>query len=293
MQGLFPPKCIKIDGMRKEWIMTDEEKQMKKQKIETNRRLKELSVNYQTYVDNSDQASSDTVSPDTNVLPQSLFSVSLTQSDWTKLHDIQTAYTNAVKMNSVEGLHRYPSIETFSSTDQLINIPTNIASLRLIAYIKQIPEFQTLNEDDKVTLVKYNILAAIFMHGVLIYDPLNDTFHEHNTDDYLFDAKDFITTISLDFYQQTTYVMKDLIQIVEHDRMIVKILIIILICSKGFCAYEYMQEPILNNTINVYNVQNIYIDLLWLYCSNQFGYWRTVNLFSKLLTRFMSIQILA
>ncbi|CAF1027150.1 unnamed protein product, partial [Didymodactylos carnosus] len=284
-------KCFKL-GMRKEWILTNEEKQRKKRKIEENRRLRQLSDNYQLNIREVMQ-SSDEQSSDPNSLSQSSVSAILTSSDWNKLNEIQTAYCNAVSLNSVVGKIHYPFMQKIATTDLLINVPTNIASLRLIAYCKQIREFHDLNEDDKVTLIKYNMLGAIFVHGVLIYDPLNDTFHEENTDDGVFDAKDFISNMNLEFYQRTITVMKDVIQIVEYDRIIVKILIILVICSKGFCAYESMREPILNDPLSAYKTQNIFTDLLWRYCLNQYGYIKTINLFTKLSRRVLNFQILA
>jgi len=196
-------------------------------------------------------------------------------------------------MNSVIGVPLYPSIHHINTTVELIRVPTYLASMRLITFFKQLPEFHLLQNDDRVTLIKYNILAIVFLHTVLIYDPILDTYHEHNTNDPIFEGKDWINTISEEFHQQMIDVTIGLIKILECDRIMLKLLLIILLFSKGFCSYDPLNEPILNDSSSVLNAQNVYLDLLYRYSLHQYGEQKTTKLFSRLIAQLINIQHLA
>jgi hypothetical protein len=131
------------------------------------------------------------------------------------------------------------------------------------------------------------------MHIVLIYDPIADTYHEHNTQDPIFQGKDWIKILGEDFYNDLTLTAKKIIEIIEYDRVIAKFLLLIILYIKGFCAYDIMHEPSLNNPSIVFNTQNIYVEILYKYCLHQYGLTRTIHLFTHLINQLLSIQRLA
>ncbi|CAF0897756.1 unnamed protein product [Adineta ricciae] len=294
-------KCFKM-GMRKEWILTDEEKQKKRNQLVEKRRLKHsqepttvhrhrrrIPVNSRTENSNSDD---DSASPQRTTNTNEETSL-MTEVDWSKIHRIQTAYTEAIEYNQVFGVPLYPATHSIHTALELIRAPTYLSSLRLITYLKRTEEFFLLDIDDRVTLVKHNLLAAVFMHIVLIYDPVADTYHEHNTQDPVFQGKDWIEILGEDFYHDITATVTKIIRIVEYDRVVVKILLIILIYIKGFCAYDLLNEPSLNNMFVAYNIQNIYLETLYKYCLHQYGSTKTIRLFTNLIGAFFSIQRLS
>jgi len=165
-------KCFRM-GMRKEWILSDEEKQRKRCQIEENRRRKRQhedteesrrpTVKHLKIESNSSK--NKFYSPDTDTIPQ------MTASDWSRINQIQFAYNESIVLNKVVGVPTFPATQHIHTTLELIRIPTYLASIRLITFIKKIPEFDSFNPEDRVTLVKYNLLAVVFMHIVLLYDP--------------------------------------------------------------------------------------------------------------------------
>jgi hypothetical protein len=214
----------------------------------------------------------------------------MTELDWSKIHQIQAAYSEAMAYNQVVGVPPYPASHAINSTIDLIQVPTYLSSIRLITYFKKTPEFETCDFEDRVTLVKHNLVAVVFMHIVLIYDPIADTYHEHNTQDPIFQGKDWTKILGVEFYHDLTAIAMDLIEILEYDRVIVKLLLIIILYVKGFCGYDIPHEPSLNTPLMVFNTQNVYVEILYKYCLHQYGLTRTINLFSQLINQLLAIQ---
>lgn len=217
----------------------------------------------------------------------------MTEADWLKIHQVQYAYNQATVLNKVIGVPLYPATQLIHSTLELIRIPAYLASIRLITFIKQIPEFQLFDSDDRVTLVKHNLLAVVFMHVVLLYDPVADTYHEHNTEDPIFQGKDWIQILGENFYRQLTDVATRLIRIMQYDRVIVKIFLLLILFTKGFCSYDIIHEPSLHNHSIVLNTQNLYTEILYKYCLHHYGLTKTIHLFTRTINQILSIQRLA
>src|SRR4051812_16566214 len=100
----------------------------------------------------------------------------MTPSDWSRIHQVQFAYSESITLNKVVGAPLFPATQPIHSTVDLIRIPTYLASIRLITFLKKIPEFNLFDLEDRVILVKYNLLAVVFMHVVLIYDPKSNNY---------------------------------------------------------------------------------------------------------------------
>ena len=217
----------------------------------------------------------------------------MSDSDWSRIHRVQSAYNEAIAMNRVVGVPPYPASQRFHSTLDLLRIPTYLASLRLISYIKKIPEFDLFHPEDRVTLVKYNLLAIVFTHIVLLYDPVANTYHEYNTQDPIFRGEDWIEVLGKEFYHSLTTIATKLIEIVQYDRVIVKIFLLLILSSKGFCAYDIEHEPTLRNPSVVFYSQNLYVNALYKYCLHHYGSTSTVLLFARSINQLLAIQSLA
>ncbi|CAF4803888.1 unnamed protein product, partial [Rotaria sp. Silwood1] len=289
-------KCFRM-GMRKEWILSEEDKQRKKSKIEENRRRKQTNDptkprRRRTHTYSRTDETSPINRSSSHITTNDVISL-MSQFDWTKIQQVQTAYSEAIAYNQVVGVPPYPATHPIHSTLELIRIPTYLSSLRLITYLRKIPEFELFDSEDRVTLIKHNLLAIVFIHIVLIYDPIADIYHEHNTEDPIFQGQDWIEILGEEFYYDITATVKKLIQILEYDRVLIKLLLLIILFTKGFCAYDIEHEPSLNNTLIVFNTHNMYVEILYKYCLHQYGLNRTINLFTKLINRLFDIQRLS
>ena len=214
-------------------------------------------------------------------------------SDWSRIHQVQFAYSESISLNKVIGVATFPASQQIYSTIDLIRIPTYLASIRLITFLKKIPEFNQIDLEDRVTLVKYNLLAVVFMHVVLIYNSTNDTYHEPGTEDPIFEGKDWIKILGEEFYRDLTNIATQLIQTVHNDRIIIKTFLLLILLSKGFCAYDIAHEPNLTNSSLVYQAQNSYVESLYKYCLHHHGFNKTITIFRNLTGHLFRVQNLA
>jgi len=131
------------------------------------------------------------------------------------------------------------------------------------------------------------------MHIVLLYDPKHDTYHEDNTEDPIFQGKDWIEIVGEEFYQELTDVATQLITMVENDRVIIKTFLLLILFTKGFCGYDIVHEPSLKNYSIVFKTQNHYLESLYKYCLHHYGLKKTLTMFTNLLGHLLSVQRLA
>ncbi|CAF3186336.1 unnamed protein product [Rotaria socialis] len=289
-------KCLE-QGMRADWILTDAERVKKRKKIEENRLLRQT-----IYPDSSDTDEMETIKRkdrtydneqghDTNgdsSVSLSLMPVEralLSPEDLIKIKKVQQAYSDSVRLISLPShIPSYPQLVRITEASDMINIPANIQATRLITYFKLLPEFSSLNENDKLILIKYNTFPLAFIRAALTYDVAADTYHEPNTDDCIFAGTDLIKCFGLHQYEQSTRCIQNLLIASANDTLILQILLVVMIFSKGssICTYEDEVEPIAENILAIFTAQNLFVDLLWKYCQNKFGYSKTAKIWLKL-----------
>ena len=55
--------------------------------------------------------------------------------------------------------------------------------IKLICFLRLIPEFESLTEEDRLLLVKSNILQLLPLRDILLYDDQNDLLYDDKTKD--------------------------------------------------------------------------------------------------------------
>ena len=162
--------------------------------------------------------------------------------------------------------------------------------MRLLSFFKQIPEFNQLNVDDRVTLVKYNLMPLVILNCTLGYDMKSKTIIETDSD------APWNTTILIkvhghDIYMKVKKIFDSFVRLAQYDRRIIQLALVILILTKGFSINESSSEPILNDGLAVYRAQNYYTELLWKYLETMHGYRKAVHIFNELIVHFISWQM--
>jgi len=176
---------------------------------------------------------------------------------------------------------------TFS---QKLNSHT-VPLIRLLAFFKQIPEFDRLNVDDKVTLIKFNLLPLLCISCTLSYKIETDQIVEVDSD-VPWDSSVIQEVYGYDGYLQMRKIFESFVYIAKYDQKIIQLALITLVLTKGFSTGIAEYEPILNDGMAVYRAQNFYTELLWKYIETVHGPEKAVHIWGKLVTHFITWQTL-
>lgn len=150
--------------MRKEWILTEEEKINKKRRIEENRRLRLNNIN-----DIKDPTEKPDLELQIVVLNKNQISTiksvsSIANND--VISNIVTAFNDGFKLDTTSYGWSYPLAKKITALCQILNTK-NTTALRLISFYKRLPEFDALIEIDKVNLIKTNLPHIFMFHASL------------------------------------------------------------------------------------------------------------------------------
>ncbi|CAF1359233.1 unnamed protein product [Rotaria sordida] len=291
-------KCFN-SGMQRDGLSTDEQKASKRRQIEENWSLA-LNSNSKTN-EQEFQLSSSTfledlfTSIDTNILhtdftyllsPQPQQTL-LSPEDLQRIETISLFYQNPVEFATRDGLPWDPSTHV-RTVLQVFN-SDSISVMRLLSFFKQIPEFNQLNVDDKVTLIKYNFISVFGINCALSYNTETNQIIESDSD-VPANTQFFQILHGYNLFMQIKKIFISFINIAKYDRKIIQLTVIILIFTKGFSIANDHDEPILNDKMSVYRAQNYYTELLWKYMETMHGYEKAIKLFSKLIVHIISWQ---
>lgn len=157
--------CLCSLGMRKEWILTEEEKLNKKRRIEENRRLRLNTLN-----PSSDKSDLDLQAVVLNKnSPTSIQSASSSPSSPTNndvINNVVRAFNDGFKLDPMSYGWSYPLAKKLTAICQILNTK-NTTALRLISFYKRLAEFDALSDYDKVNLIKNNLPYIFIFHGSL------------------------------------------------------------------------------------------------------------------------------
>ena len=160
--------------MRKEWILTEEEKTSKKSRIEENRRLRIATL---TDPACGTQPPLEPTSPPeklhldlqsvvlaNNRLQPSKSSSFIHNGD--VIANVVTAFNDGFQLDPTSYGWSYPLAKKVTALCQILNTK-NTTALRLISFYKRLVEFDALDEMDKVNLVKNNLPYIFIFHASL------------------------------------------------------------------------------------------------------------------------------
>lgn len=146
-------KCFDI-GMKREYILTDEEKVLKKKKIEENRLLKDMEKQVSTM--KVDEVSSQTVA--------------LSSEEAVAIQELLVAYHNSLEVNMERDVPR-----DHANFSDLINI-AELSIRRVIAMAKQIITFKSLSQSDQIALLKGGSIELLIIRSVITFDKDKEHF---------------------------------------------------------------------------------------------------------------------
>ena len=289
--------------MRKEWILTEEEKVNKKRRIEENRKLR---------VHNTNEPTSSSRNPLTKAAYDMKITVhhqtrKLTSSD-DLISNLVMIYNDHITIDLTGYGWSYPLARKITGLCPLINARSNTA-LRLISFFKRLYDFDILNEVDKINLLKSNLPYVFFLHGSLkyvltsllidiflvslsidSYDPTQDVYHQENTADKPLYGVDIREIYGVDSHTRLTKIMRALHSIIQIDKRIVQVALVILLFSKGLSLTVHSHQPSGNNHQHIFRTQNKYVEQLWIFIEKFYGQIRAINIFSTLISKCLVMQ---
>jgi hypothetical protein len=167
----------------------------------------------------------------------------------------------------------------------------SIPAMRLLAFFKQIPEFNQLNLDDKMILIKYNLMSLVILNCALSFNVNSQQILEVDTD-LPWNSSILRSVHGREIHAQIARIFEPLVRIAKFDQKIIHLLLIVLIFTKGLSTGGGTPEPILNDHMTVYIAQKFYTELLWKYLETIYGSEQAFHIFNNLITRFLTWQLL-
>jgi hypothetical protein len=242
----------------------------------------------------------------TNNINQNIFDyrVLLNGDDRTILTKIEEDYTRAVQLNvSVVRGFDIPCLRILNDVTDVVNEPAQMGTIRLITFFKLTPEFnvrfiffilikisfmffQSLHEDDRLALVKHNLLAVLYLHLCMCVDVDTEIYHEPNTaNDFCYSTTE-LRRYSDEVYHQSMILIKEVQDLTSNDHLIIKLSMLIMIFSKG----SDLNEPTWLQPQEIFHAQNIFVNLLWKYLNVRFSNDETASIYSRLIFACMKAQ---
>jgi hypothetical protein len=122
-------------------------------------------------------------------------------------------------------------------------------------------------------------MSIIYIHFCICTNIDTEIFHEPNTiSDFSYHANS-LRSYSDSIYEQAMKLARHTQEISSNDHLIMKLLILVMIFSKGADSYEgYLLE-----STKIFRTQNIFCQLLWNYLNVRFSYHQTASIFSRLI----------
>ncbi|CAF0770548.1 unnamed protein product [Rotaria sp. Silwood1] len=281
-------KCFK-NGMRRDRLIMAEQKTNKFLTKEEN-----LDINLQkNFIVHNELVSSS--KSNFFILPNCLQQTSseanrglLSPEDLQRIEYIQFLYQKRIEL-ARDGLPWNPSMHAMTFLQKLNS--HSVPLIRLLTFFKQIPEFNQLDVDDKVTLIKFNLLPLLCINCTLSYKSETDQIVETDSD-VPWDSSVIQEVYGYDGYLQMRKIFESFVHIAQYDERIIQLALITLILTKGFSTGDGELEPILNDGMAVYRAQNYYTELLWKYLETVHGSEKTIHVWRKVITHFITWQTL-
>ncbi len=135
-----------------------------------------------------------------------------------------------------------------------------------------------------------NEIQLLFRFFSSRYDPTHDAYHEENTNDKPVYGVDIRDAYGIDSYMRVTKIMRALHSIVQIDKRIMQVALVIFLFSKGLSSTVNANESSINNHQEVFQTQNKYVEQLWLFIEKIYGRVRAVYVFSTLIGKCLLIQ---
>lgn len=227
------------------------------------------------------------INEDGDNISLNLLDDTLPVEDWISIENVRSAFISAFESD----VGKYPSYDCADSTSALISLSnsTNEGVLNVIKFFRQISEFEELDGNDRLMLIKYNLFPVYpvlkcfnFIRAHVCSTVEND---EETAKLRRFYALCFGSDQARQAYINAIFA---LMETIEQDETVLALLLVILMFSQGLSMNE--DEPPLRSSLQVNRVQSHYVQLLWNYMISKWNDSEAHKRFTRLLSIIFQMQ---
>jgi len=226
-------KCFQV-GMKKELILTDDIKQLKREKLHANREMTLKLINKTILLQNNDSIY--------------LKNISNAYENYCLL-PIMTHERHDYELSCHQPIKSRVKFQYYLESYQIHQTSLN-------TFFKYLPEFQQFSSDEQNELTTHNIRYLMRINSI---ETINDSFPIWGAVRFLFEimyGKSFIKEVD-DYLHQFKYNL--------NDSRCIQLLLIIILFSTSITYNGHL------NTLILYKIQERYVRLLWLYLQEHYG----------------------
>ncbi|CAF1078475.1 unnamed protein product [Adineta steineri] len=302
-------RCFAV-GMRRDFILSEEEKQQRKQRLQENRNISlkrsstsdssslspEVSPNSESHtesLDDIDRILMDIDYNDENIFCHNSFDLNeiestLSAEDWISIENVRSIFLSNFNNHNTNCV----CVDISDRTTALLSWSQFISKIALsfIDFFRHIDEFENLHDDDRFTLIKYNLLCVFAIPKAYLYQSVNDCCSFDNN--VLAEQRRRFFILCGDsngIRDNFVDVVHLLVDLTGQDPIILSLIMLVFIFSQGLSMN--IEESLLKDPLAVYRAQNHYTQLLWNYFVNQLGEIEACKRFTRLMTIMIRVQL--
>lgn len=229
------------------------------------------------------------IAVDMEVIEPAVHQSLLSAEDLERIEHVRMSFESRIELASNDNLQLMSPILANNLTEHLNT--HSITAIRLLAFFKQIPEFNQLNVDDRMVLIKYNLMLVIAFNYTFTIKKLADNIIQVDTN-VPWNESLIESVHGSETYSELQKLFQPIVQLATYDDKIIPLMLMTFILLKGVLPQGGTPEPILQDTMSVHYAQSFYTELLWKYLETAYGFDEAVRIMSTITTRFTSWQLL-
>ncbi|CAF0867878.1 unnamed protein product [Didymodactylos carnosus] len=228
--------------------------------------------------------------------PENLF---YTLTDYNRLNSVKLSYETAFRLTAAK--HDISALDHINDRRSALLYFTSIGynpTMKLITFIRNIPEFKLLNEQDRFVLVKYNFSLIFFMCVCLNYDTNRDLVInlELESEECVIAQRQLLSyCYGKEFNLQFNQLCRSIKKLTDNDPIILQLMMVILTFTKSMFVEDIVvnEQPALTNSKQVYDAQSLYLSLLFRYMIEKYAtYYQAARRYSRLIQKTIQMQML-
>ncbi len=168
--------------------------------------------------------------------------------------------------------------------DELFNRKKPIY-VNFVNYFKHLPESQTLDVDDQVSLIKHNIRLIMPLNYAVFRTPSDSQFR--NTSIQTIGCQN-----NVNLHEMLRNLADSFTEFVSYDYLLFKLFIIVLFYTTGSLTTRAIYDPGQYKQFDaIKKIQSSYMELLWLYMLERYGEEKAVSSFTRMISKYLRVQL--